>query len=289
MSCLSLFLDTIVVSSIKTSAEVSLLTQAVSSGSMEKLRQFLTGNKELASDEGEIQTMLVKQSMAILIRRMLLGLGLLALVVAFLVPHSTASAWSRAFVRVVHASPAAGPVDVYVDGSKLLNDFKFGSVTGYVPVAAGSHRIQVAPDGKGRRAAVIDVTIWLAGGTYYTAAALGTHSSGFSLAAFVDHNWVQDDRAKVRVYHLSPDAGPVNVAVGGTTVINRLTYKHASGYLSVAPGSYTFDVTAVNYGVTIPIKAHLQEGGVYSVFAVGLVKGSPAIQFVIAAFQSEDD
>ena len=234
--------------------------------------------------------MFVKQSVATFVRRMLLGVGALALLVAFMAaPHGSASAWSKAFVRVVHASPAAGTVDVYVDGSKLLDDFTFGSVTGYVPVAAGSHRIQVAPDGKGPGASVIDVTVSFSGGMYYTAAALGTASSGFSLKAFVDNNRVQDDRAKVRVYHLSPDAGPVNVAVGGTTVIHDLTYKHASGYLTVAPGAYTFKVTAVDYGVTIPIKAHLKEETVYSIFAVGLVEGSPSLQFVIAAFNSEND
>jgi Domain of unknown function (DUF4397) len=232
----------------------------------------------------------MKQSVATFVRRMLLGVGALALLVAFMAaPHGTASAWSKAFVRVVHASPAAGPVDVYVDGSKLLHDFTFGSVTGYVPVAAGSHRIQVAPEGKGRGASVIDVTVSLSGGTYYTVAALGTQSSGFSLKAFVDNNWVRDEKAKVRVYHLSPDAGPVDVAVGGTTVVKDLTYKHASGYLTVAPGSYTFEVTAVDYGVTIPIKAQLKEENVYSIFAVGLVKGSPSLQFVISAFNSEND
>lgn len=231
----------------------------------------------------------VKQSVATIVRRMLLALGVLALMVAFVASPGNASAWSKAFVRVVHASPAAGSVDVYVDGSKLLDDFTFGSVTGYVSVAAGSHRIQVAPDGKGAGASVIDVTVSLTGGTYYTAAALGTQSSGFSLKAFVDNNGVRDGQASVRVYHLSPDAGPVNVAVGGTRVIKHLTYKHASSYLMVAPGSYTFNVTAVNYGVTIPIKAQLKEEYVYSVFAVGLVKGSPSLQFVIAAFHSENN
>ena len=49
-------------------------------------------------------------------------------------------------------------MDVYVDGSKLLDDFTFGSVTSYVPVAAGSHRIQAASDGKGAAASVIGVT-----------------------------------------------------------------------------------------------------------------------------------
>lgn len=230
----------------------------------------------------------VKQSLATFVRRVLLAVGALALLIVFLAPHGgTAFAWSKAFVRVVHASPAAGTVDVYVDGSKLLDDFTFGTVTNYVPVPEGNHRIQVAPDGKGAGAAVIDVTVWLSGGTYYTAAALGTTTSGFSLKAFIDNNRVTEDKAKVRVYHLSPDAGPVNVSVGGTTVIRHLTYKHASRYLKVAPGWYTFDVTAVNYGVTIPLKAQLKAENVYSVFALGLVKGSPSLKFVVAVFHSE--
>jgi hypothetical protein len=207
--------------------------------------------------------------------------------VTFMAQSGTASAHSTAYVRVVHASPAAGAVDVYADGSKLLHDFTFGSVTGYVPVAAGSHRIQVAPNGKGPGASVIDVTISLHGGTYYTAAALGTKSSGFSLKAFVDNNCVPQGKAKVRVYHLSPNAGPVNVAVGGHTVLSDLTYHHASGYLKVAPGSYTFEVTAINPGVTIPLSAHLKAGYTNSVFAVGLYQGSPALQFVVAAVGNE--
>ncbi len=81
--------------------------------------------------------------MAAFVRRKQLGVGALALLVAFIVAsHGTASVRSKAFVRVIHASPATGTVEVSVDGSKLLHDFIFGSVTGYVPVTAGSHRIQ---------------------------------------------------------------------------------------------------------------------------------------------------
>lgn len=250
---------------------------------MEGKGQFLIGNKELSTLDGEIRTMSMKQSLKTFVRSILVMLGVLALVVAFLAQAGTASAWSKAYVRVVHASPGAGTVDVYVDGSKLLHDFTFGSVTDYVPVTAGSHRIEVAPDGKGRGASVIDVTVSLEGGAYYTAAALGTKSSGFSLKAFADNNSVPDAKAKVRVYHLSPNTGPVDVAVGGKTVIAGLTYEHANGYLTVAPDSYTFKVTAVNPGVTVPVSAHLRANETYSVFAIGLYKGSPDLQFVIAA------
>jgi hypothetical protein len=191
-----------------------------------------------------------------------------------------ASADSMAFVRVIHASPAAGPVDVFVDGSKLLTNFQFATVTGYVPVPAGAHKIQVAPAGKGAGKAVITQTVIVNAGVPYIVAALGTKAGGFSLGVFGDDNIVSSGMAKLRVYHLSPDAGPVNLAVSGKTVINGLSYQQSSGYFSVAAGSYIFDVTATQANVTVQMTADLKDGTVTSVFAVGLLKGTPKIQFV---------
>ena len=223
---------------------------------------------------------------AILSRTMLtLGiLSMLALTVfAATQPASAATNQSDAFVRVVHASPAAGTVDVYVDGAKLLSGFTFGTVTGYVTVPAGPHKIQVAPAGKGIGASVITQTVSVAAGVPYTVAAVGTASSGFSLAAFADDNLLSGSMASVRVYHLSPDAGPVNVAAGNSTVISGLTYENGSSYLSVPAGSYTFNVTVVNTGTKVPLPETLSSGMVYSVFAIGLLKGTPAIAFKVAA------
>lgn len=192
------------------------------------------------------------------------------------------SADNNAFVRVIHASPAAGPVDVFVDGSKLLTNFQFATVTGYVPVPAGAHKIQVAPTGKGAGKAVITQTVTVNAGVPYTVAALGTKASGFSLGAFGDDNIVSSGMAKLRVYHLSPDAGPVNLAISGKTVINGLSYQQSSGYLSVPAGSYIFNVTVTQAKVTVPVTADLKDGTVTSVFAVGLFRGTPKIRFVPA-------
>ena len=194
-----------------------------------------------------------------------------------------APADGNAFVRVVHASPGAGTVDVFVDGAQLLTGFTFGTVTGYVTVPAGPHTIKVAPTGKGIGAAVITQTVTVAAGVPYTVAAVGTASTGFSLVAFGDNNLLNGNMAKVRVYHLSPDAGPVSVAAGGNTVISGLSYPNASDYLSVPGGSYTFNVTVLNTGTQVPLSATLNGGMIYSVFAVGLLKGTPAITFKVAA------
>ncbi len=227
--------------------------------------------------------MRVKRSLAMLVHRSTLLLGVLSLFVCMVVQFTPASAADMAYVRVVHASPGAGTVDVFVDGTALLPGFTFGTVTGYVPVPAGAHKIQVAPAGKGIGASVITQEVTVNAGVTYTVAAIGTAASGFSLAAFGDNNLVSGGMAKVRVYHLSPDAGPVNVAAGGNTVISGLTYTNASGYLSVPGGAYTFNVTATQAGATVPVSATLTNGMVYSVFAVGLLKGTPALAFKLGA------
>ncbi len=223
------------------------------------------------------------------LRKLIYSVTFLAGMMVFLVtsaivsPTAFAAPAQMAFVRVVHASPAAGPVDVFVDGAKLLSNFQFATVTGYVPVPAGAHKIQVAPAGQGAGAAVITQTVSVNADVPYTVAAIGTKATGFSLAAFGDNNLISGGMTKVRVYHLSPDAGPVDVAAGGNTVISGLTYQNASAYLSVPPAAYTFKVTATQAGATVPVSATLSAGMVNSVFAVGLLKGSPKLQFVLAS------
>jgi hypothetical protein len=197
------------------------------------------------------------------------------------------SAESTAFVRVIDASPGTGSVNVSVNGSNLNTNFQFASVSGYVPVQAGARKIQVvkvAPTGQGAGAAVITRTVSVNAGIPYTVAVLGTKSSGFSLKAFADDNTVASDMAKVRIYHLSPDLGPINVAAGGNTVITGLEYQQASNYLSVAPSSsYTFGVIPTQQAnTTMPVTVNLKQGTVTSVFAVGLLNGSPPLQFVTA-------
>ena len=221
-------------------------------------------------------------------QRALRTLGVMALGMLFafaaVLPAAAATTQNDAMVRVVHASPDAGTVDVYVDGSKLLSNFAFGTITDYVSVAAGSHNIQVAPAGKGVSAAVITQSVSVVAGMAYTVAAIGTTASGFALTAFVDNNQISDGTmSKVRVYHLSPDAGPVDVAAGGQKLISGLTYKNGSDYLTVPANAYNFTVTATDSNSQVPLAATLKGNMVYSVFAVGLLKGTPALAFKVAA------
>lgn len=194
-----------------------------------------------------------------------------------------AGAASPSFVRIIHASPAIGAADVFVDGQKVLSNFQFGTVTPYVSIPAGPHRVQVALIGRGAGAASIDQDLAVQPGVAYTVAALGTPSGGFKLIAFIDNNLVSSGQAKLRVYNLSPDTDVSGVSTAGSQLVGSLTYQQSSNYQPMEAGSYTFSVATTQSSAPLSVTASLATNTVTSLFAIGLFSGTPKLQFITAS------
>ena len=205
-----------------------------------------------------------------------LVLGLLAL--AGWAPGAQAA--GMAYVRVVHASPDAPAVDVWVDGCKALTNVAFFTASDYLPLPAGAHTFVVTPTGQGADKAVIQATATLEAGQAYTVAATGT-------LAHIQATILSDNlaapapgKAHVRVVHASPDAPAVDVKVAdGPTLISGLAFPQASAYLPVAAGTYHLAVTPAG-SATVALDlpgVSLQAGKIYDIFAVGLLNGTPAL------------
>lgn len=222
-----------------------------------------------------------RHSFALLISRVMLALALGVLVLftllgTLLSPARAAPVATPAYVRVIHASPDVGTADVFLDGNKLLSSFAFGSVTDYAPIPPGPHKVQIALVGKGIGASAITQTLDVQSGMVYTAAAIGTAASGLSIEVFSDNNIISAGKAKVRVYNLSPDAGAVTLASGSQNLISSVTYQQASNYMSLASGSYSFNVTTAS--ASLPLSETLGANTVTSIFVVGLASGSPRLE-----------
>jgi hypothetical protein len=193
-----------------------------------------------------------------------------------------ARAESPSFVRIIHASPFVGTADVFVDGSKLLSSFAFGAVTGYASIPPGPHKVQIALVGKGINAAALNQTLTVSPGVAYTVAAIGASASSLSLEVFVDNNLGSPSSAKLRVYQLSPNTGPISVAAGSNTLASGIAYQQASDYLSLAAGSYTFDVNASQVNSSLSLATTLKADTVTSIFTVGMFNGNPKLSLVSA-------
>ena len=215
-----------------------------------------------------------------LVRRVFLTCGLLALVLLLGTQALPASAESASFVRLVNASPDVGTVAVFVDGAKFLSNAMFASITDYLQLPAGHHRVQVALVGKGIDASVIVQTLLVQAGTPYTVVALGTRATGYSLKVFVDDNLMAVGMAKVRFYDLSPRAYSLSIATGGLTIPGALSYRQASNYLKLPAGLYTFTVSASRPSFSLLDQVTLKPNMVTSIFIVGVFHGNPPLAFV---------
>jgi hypothetical protein len=221
------------------------------------------------------------------VRRLFLALGIMSMIAfaaLFGLQSHSASAASPSYVRVIHASPFVGTADVFVDGAQLLSSFQFGAVTNYVTVPAGPHKVQIALVGKGIGASVISETLTVSPGVAYTVAATGATPSSLALQVFIDNNLLSPGTARLRLYQLSPDAGLVSMDTGGNSLLSGIGYQSASNYVSITAGSYTVGVDASS-NASLHVSEALKANTVTSVFAVGLVHGTPNIQLVTSQVQ----
>lgn len=217
-------------------------------------------------------------------------------------------------ISVVHASPAAASVDVYVTapGSDINSvnpnftfDFKAQVDAGALP--SGTYQIRVTSEGS--KAVVydsgdVDLSPFAGEKLMLIAASTTTSTnktaSPIKLIAAADMSSLElldtNTAAGARVVHASPDAGsaaggPVEVFASSTALptsptelIEGFSYTDivpsANTYVGVPAGNYVFDVAPDNAGIggsvyTSPTVT-LEQGAEYSVIAAGNVLTTPA-------------
>ncbi len=208
-----------------------------------------------------------------MIRKLSIALTTALLFALLVVPAAFAQSGS-AKVRVIHASPDAPAVDVFVNGNAVLTNVGFFAASPYLDLPAGTYRVQVAPTGAGAGSAVIDANLTLEAGKAYTVAAVGPVASIQPQVIVEDLRAPAAGQARVRVYHFSPDAPAVDVKLAsGATLISNLAFPNASDYLEVPAGTYDLQVTpAGGNAVVINLAGTtLEAGQIYSVFATNFV------------------
>ena len=209
-----------------------------------------------------------------------------------------ASASNHATVRVLHASPDAPAVDVYVDDAPVsaLTNVPFGTISDYLDVPSGDHNVKVYATGT-TSDPVIAADVTLAVGTAYTIAATDAVAS-ITPQVLVDDPSPDCDSAQVRVVHFSADAPAVDIApaeaAADDAVIQDLAYPDTSDYVTLPGGTYNLEVRpAGDTAVALELPDVTVEGCMsYSVFAIGSAAdpavGGNALQAVVAVDASAD-
>lgn len=178
-------------------------------------------------------------------RRIVVLFGIL-LALASLIPQSTTAQEASlvpARIRVMHASPDIGLVDMFVDGVRTFENISFFSTTEYMNLAAGQHRIQIAPAGKKAGKAVIDTTVDLIRGRPYTLAMMNIREESEGLLLSDSTKESETGMARVRFVHAAPNNQAVDLWMRNAQVpLLTDQYFMSDDYVELPAGSYTFDI-----------------------------------------------
>ncbi len=176
-------------------------------------------------------------------------------------------------VRVLHAAPGIGNVDIYLNGMRILKNFPYKKLTHYLSLPKGKYQIDVYPVDN-LTSTLMSRKVEVAPDKMYTLAATGSDKN-FYLLAFEDEPHVPTGEAKLRFVHLSPDTPPVDVAVKhGDTAFSAIPFRKATPYLGVTPMTLDLEVRPTGSDQTalsLP-NVQLQPNTTYSIYAIGLSK-----------------
>lgn len=178
------------------------------------------------------------------------GLAAALLVAAAALPASAASG-GTASLAVLHGVPDL-TVDVWVDGTRTLDDFTPGSLAGPLDVPAGAHTIAItaADAADDSQPAIGPVDVTLDAGGSYTAAAHLTEAGDPTATLFTnDTSAVPAGQGRLVVRHVAA-APAVDVLAGGSPVVTNLANPDEQA-LTVPAGTVSAAVAAT--GTTTPV------------------------------------
>lgn len=146
---------------------------------------------------------------------------------------------SSAHVRVLNAIPIQSNIDMLIDSKDVASAIPYASASGYITVSSGSRHLQI--EATGSSSPFVDQNISLSSGSYDTV--LDT-SNGATV--FTDnHSTPASGDFGIRVINASTGLGPADVyvvlsgnAMGSTPTFSNVGVPTASGYTSLAAGSY---------------------------------------------------
>jgi hypothetical protein len=170
--------------------------------------------------------------------------GVVALLLgALALPAAAGAQGAQARVRVLHLSPDAPKVDVYVDGTSTLTAVPFKTATKHAQVPTGTHTVEIRPAGSANGNPLATARATLAPDTAYTLAAVGLAAKLQIMVLKDDFTAPPPGKAKLRGIDASPQSPPIDIAIaGGPVLFRNLTFPEATPFATVEAGSMALEV-----------------------------------------------
>lgn len=183
--------------------------------------------------------------------------------------------------RVLHAVPNAPNVDVYANGSLLVSNLSFSSISTYLSLTPGSYELQIYKAGF-YDTPLATQNVQLAPNSNYTISIVTL--GGLFLFKLRDASIaVFPDSSYLRFMNLSQTAPLLNLNLpNGIQLFNSVEYLETTGYYTTSPGIYNFTVeasggTAINKNIK---NLTLEGGKLYTIYILGVFEGEPPLGYL---------
>jgi hypothetical protein len=215
-----------------------------------------------------------------------------ALMLAATAGGATHARGATAMLRVVHASPDAPAVNVYLDGTRVLERFAYGERTQYLTVPAGQRQVTITAAGA-PEVVVFDATVPLDPEQAYTVVATGLLAGepGFAPLVLADRiDMPASGKARVRFVHASPGTPVVDIAVAGGPVLFANVAYREDRELEVDAGTYNLEARLAGTDtVVLPVPGvTLEAGKVYTILAIGQIGGPNGLTVLPLVFATPE-
>lgn len=187
------------------------------------------------------------------------------------------------YIRILHSSPDAPGVDIYVNENLIARNLIYKEFSPYIPIVGGLYNVRAYPTGT-KTNPVIDQNINIPPSSIFTIAVTGRLAEiGLTLVPEPPIKRLPSETF-IRFVHLSPDAPHVDVTLpDGTRLFSDIEYKEIPSYIPIKPGRY--ELQARKYGtdeviLTVP-NINFGSGKIYTMYLVGLTTEKPPLQLLI--------
>lgn len=188
------------------------------------------------------------------------------------------------YIRLLHASPKAPAVDIYLNDDNILADnLSYGEFTPYLPLMPETYTIEIYPANDSDMP-ILTKEITLPEKTIDTIAVIGELPN---IELYVINDPIESldpASSKLRFVNLSPDSPALNVTLpDGSVLFKNVSYKGVSDYMKISPKTYTVELvpTGTDKAILYVPNIRLRPDAFYSFYAIGLVEGDPYIKLLI--------
>jgi hypothetical protein len=156
-------------------------------------------------------------------------------------------------IRVLHASPALGKVEVHINGKEELDEFTYGMASDWIEVTPGTARFTIHRDRAGINYIVYDAYISaVPDQDYDVVIADPLLSEPILIPAPVDRSALPADTSRVAAIHASVALPALDVAKqGGDVLIENVQFGQLSDWVEIPAGAYDLEVRTHDTGEVV--------------------------------------